>query len=299
MDRNLPSLNALRVFEAAGRLGGFTGAARELHVTQGAVSRQVKALEEELGIRLFNRLHRRVELTEAGRTLLPQVTEALDGLARGINRLTAPGNELKIKVQASYAVLWLIPHLHRFQEARPDVQVRLTTSNTNVDFNREDFQAGISYGVPPGRNLVSRKIHQERLVAVCSPALARGGPDRGPLRLPADLAAHRLLHNTADKREWRAWMAFAGLAGENWSRGQVFETDHSSLRAAAAGFGVALGDLLLIDDDLKSGRLVRPFDLPPLETGAYYFVHPRAAEDNPALVTFRDWLACLALGDGK
>ena len=283
----LPSLNALRVFEAAARHGSFTLAARELSVTQGAVSRQVKQLEAQLGVILFHRMHKRLKLTDQGLLLLPPLTQAFGIMTGAVEKLKNQGRDLSLKVHPTFAIRWLIPRLHHFQSLYPDIRVRLTTSGINADFARENFDAGITHlGIDiPG---VSReKILREQLVPVCSPALLKEGR---AINTPEDLRNHTLLHNSPDLKEWQTWAEQQGVEGLSLERGQVFEVDDAALQAATAGLGVALGDLFLIRDELDSGRLVAPLGHRPIRTGNYYFSWPGVNGEAKGVKLFREWL---------
>lgn len=285
--RRLPSLNALKAFESAARLGSFTRAARELSVTQGAVSRQVKQLENELGINLFLRQHRKLALTDQGRLLLPPLTHALDTMADGVERIRSQQQDLNLKVHPTFAIRWLIPRLHRFQSRHPEVQVRLTTSSVNVDFSGENFDAGITHLGDDKPGVIREKILEERLIPVCAPALVTGAR---PLKEPADLQHHMLLHNSPDLKEWQIWAGQMGVNGLRLERGQVFEVDDAALQAAVAGLGVALGDLFLIRDELDAGRLTAPFGCLPAKTGFYYFSRPRFSARTAGVGAFQEWL---------
>ncbi|MFH1154845.1 MAG: transcriptional regulator GcvA [Pseudomonadota bacterium] len=283
----LPSLNGLKAFEASGRFLSFTLASRELHVTQGAVSRQVRALEEELGIPLFNRLHRRITLTEQGQVLLETITGAFEKIAQTVVRIKTQPRDLTIKVHPTFAIRWLIPRIHRFQGLHPEIQVRLTTSSENVDFSRDCFDVGITYNPRNVPGILHEILLKERLTPVCSPALLEKGLC---LRTPRDLKPFRLLHNNPDQREWRAWARAAGVMDLAFEKGQIFEIDDSALQAATAGLGIALGDLLLISDDIRSKRLVQPFDYLPVETGAYFLSYQALRAGEPGITAFKNWL---------
>lgn len=285
--RNLPSLNALRAFEASARHLSFTTAAEELCVTQGAVSRQVKQLEEQLQVTLFHRLHRQLILTDQGQMLLKPLTDAFDLMAASLERLKNQPRDLKLKVHPTFAIRWLIPRLHRFQQQHPEIQIRLTTSSVNVDFSRENFDVGITYRGEKMMGTSRTKILVERLTPVCSPALMNGAQ---PLETPDDLKYHLLLHNTPDLRDWRAWAKGVGVTQLSFERGQVFEVDDAALQAAASGLGIALGNLFLIGEDLESHRLVQPFNDLVAETGAYYISWPDVNSSSPGVTAFREWL---------
>lgn len=287
MKRRLPPMNALRAFEAAARLGSFTKAADELSVTQGAISRQVRSLEDHFDTELFRRGHRSVELTPAGNRLLPALSDAFDRIMLAAERVRERPGELKIKSVPTIAVRWLIPQILRFQNARPDIQVRLTTAWWSVDFSKEDFDAGIIFTQTRDERPNADLLLTEHMTPVCAPSLLDGPL---PLNRPEDLARHRLLHSDPKHHDWKAWLAGNDVRGVDPESGEEFPVLDAALQAAIQGFGVAMGDVLLIQDDLKAGRLVRPFDIPPTNVGAYFLVYPDQQNTSPAFQAFRDWL---------
>ena len=173
MSRRLPPLNGLRAFEAAARHLSFTLAAEELHVTQGAVSRSVKGLEDHLGVFLFQRLPRMLALTSEGKVLLAGVTEGLDRIAQAAAKVEARAHDLQVKVPPTFTIRWLMRRLIRFQTSRPDIRVRLNTGWEWVDFDRDDFDAGIVFGIGPWPGLRADPLFEERLTVLCAPAIAR------------------------------------------------------------------------------------------------------------------------------
>ncbi|MCZ6556912.1 MAG: transcriptional regulator GcvA [SAR324 cluster bacterium] len=288
MAYDLPSLNALRAFEATARHLSFKEAARELYVTPGAVSQQVKALEEALGLILVRRLTRAIELTEAGHTLLATLRDSFQRISETVESLverdtTGP---LTISVLPSLAAKWLVPRLGRFQARHPDIDVRISASNQFTDFAREDVDLGIRHGLGEYPGLRSDLLLPGELLAVCSPALLKGPL---PLKSPRDLRHHTLLH--ADPRvEWSMWLKTHGVEGVNAGRGPRFSDDGLMLRAAIEGQGVAISSRALVADDLAAGRLVRPFALNLSERFAYFLVCPEATVDRPKIVAFREWI---------
>jgi len=283
----LPSLNALRAFETAARHTSFTLAARELSVTQGAVSRQIKQLETQLDVILFHRLHKRLKLTDQGILLLPPLTQAFDLMTRAVERLKNQGGDLNLKIHPTFAIRWLIPRLHHFQSLYPSIRVRLTTSSQNVDFVHENFDAGITHLGSDIPGVIREKILKEQLVPVCSPNLIQG---KNPLHTPQDLRCHTLLHNNPNLKEWQVWAQQRGVGDLSLEHGQVFEVDDAALQAATAGLGVALGDIFLIRDELNSGRLVAPLGLNPINTGNYYFSRPGFNRESKGVNLFLNWL---------
>ncbi|MCF6246093.1 MAG: transcriptional regulator GcvA [Desulfobacula sp.] len=286
-DRASLPLNALRAFEASARHLSFTMAARELHVTQGAVSRQVKLLEADLKVILFHRLHRKLSLTDQGQILLFPITEALDIMTNAVETLKNQTRDLSLKVHPTFAIRWLVPRLHKFQALHPDIQIRFTTSNINADFKRENFDVAITYRGDKKTGVIRKTILEERLIPVCSPKLLNIKPR---LKKPSDLKHFPLLHNSPNQLEWRTWAAQANIKGLSFERGQVFEIDDAALQAATAGLGIALGDRLLIKEDLNTGRLIAPFKYTRVKTGTYYISWPEKNLAKPGVMEFKDWL---------
>ncbi len=300
MVRQLPPLNALRAFEAAARHLSFTKAADELHVTQAAVSHQVKTLEEYLGVQLFQRRNKAVLLTEAGQLCLPGLREGFDRLAAAIATVRAKGAEnlLSVTVTPSVAAKWLVPRLDRFRAVQPTIDVRIDASTALVDLARESFDLGIRYGAGHYPGLRTDLLLDEDISPVCSPRLL-DGPQ--PLKSPADLRAHTLLHTEWSARgdawpDWRMWLLAAGAPDVDWTRGTQFNDPTLAIQAAIEGQGVALGRSALVQHDLARGRLVRPFDLSVPGKFSYYVVSTRAAAERPKVSAFRDWLLAEARG---
>ncbi|MEE8535661.1 MAG: transcriptional regulator GcvA [Kiloniellales bacterium] len=292
MSRRLPSLNALRAFEVAARHLSFTRAAEELHVTQAAVSHQIKGLEEQLGLPLFRRLNRRLLLTDAGQAYLPALSEAFDRIAEATDRLSAGrgGGALKVSALPSTAAKWLLPRLSRFRDRHPEIDVLVSASHALVDFRRDDVDLAIRYGrgVYPG--LECLPLMPDEIFPVCSPGLLADGP---PLKGPEDLFRHTLLHDQTTEGEvqnWRNWFDMVGVRSVDPGRGPGFSDSNLVLEAAAAGQGVALGRRSLALADLASGRLVIPFGPIVPSQNKYYIVYPPAKAALPSLAAFRDWL---------
>jgi LysR family glycine cleavage system transcriptional activator len=289
MAERLPPLNALRTFEAAARHLSFTKAASELFVTQAAVSHQIKALEDHLGIPLFRRLNRALMLTDEGQALLPFVRDAFDQLADGIRRLRQgqSAGVLTISVLPSIASTWLIPRLRQFQTRHPDIEVHMSASDRLVDFAREPVDAGIRYGLGQWPGLRALRLLSAEMMPVCSPQLLEGP---NALRTPDDLAHHRLLHVLNSPDEWRMWLMAAGVQGVDPDRGVRFDHTALAIQAALNGMGVAMGPAALVGEDLAAGRLVEPFDVELPSDSAYYFVAPETTADQFKIRAFGDWL---------
>jgi LysR family transcriptional regulator, glycine cleavage system transcriptional activator len=288
MGRHLPPLNALVAFEAAARHLSFTRAARELHVTQAAVSHQIKALEDDLGVRLFQRLNRALLLSDEGQRLLPAVREALDRIdeaSRSLRGVATP-RTLRVSAVPSFTARWLVPRLGRFREAHPDIDVLIAPTAELADFARGDADVGIRYGrgVYPG--LRADRLLDEEMFPVCSPALLQGPR---PLGAPADLRHAVLLHDEVHD-DWRSWLLAAGVTGVDATRGPVFVDSSMLVQAAAEGLGVALARRRLAAAEMAAGRLVRLFDISLPVEFAYYVVSPEGTADRPKIRAFREWL---------
>jgi LysR family glycine cleavage system transcriptional activator len=301
MARKLPPLNALRAFEAAARQLSFTKAAEELNVTQAAISHQVKTLEEHLGLTLFRRLNRRLVLTEAGQLYLPVLREAFDAVAAGTARLgqDRESGALNISVLPSFAAKWLLPRLSRFRDRYPDIDVMVSANNRLIDFADGTYEMGIRYGLGDYPGLRTELLLQDEVFPVCSPKLTEG---EHPLRTPADLKHHTLLHDEVSRHDespdWRNWLKAAGIEGIAYQRGPGFSDSSMVIEAAAAGQGVALGHRWLAAADLEGGRVVMPFGPVVPSKFAYYLVSPLAVAEHRRVRLFRAWLLEEAEGAG-
>lgn len=296
MPRRLPPLNTLRAFEAAARHESFTEAAAELFVTQSAVSQRVRALEDDLGIKLFNRAHQGLALTDAGRAYLDTVRDALDRISEGTARLLHRQNAgvLTVSTSPNFAAKWLVHRLARFAVSHPGIDLRISASLHHVDFAREDVDLAIRHGDGRANGLHVTRLCHETLFPVCSPRLLRG---RHALRAPADLGRHVLLH-TNDRSDWDRWLAESGVTTVDSSGGPILNQASIAIDAAVDGQGVALARSALVAWDLKCGRLVRPFALALQVPYAYWIVCPRATANQPKIALFRDWLLAEAAADG-
>jgi LysR family glycine cleavage system transcriptional activator len=293
MARPLPPLNALRDFESAARHLSFSRAADELHVTPAAVSHQIKALEEHLGIRLFHRRNRAVHLTEAGESYLAVVRDAFDRLAAATVKLAEHDRvgQLVIAVLPSFASKWLIPRLPRYRAKAPEIDVTVAASHDMVDLVGGEADLAIRYGRGAWPGLKALRFLAEEVFPVCSPRLLNDGH---PIREPDDLAHCLLLHDEPDKRypylDWPTWLRTAGASRVDPTRGPTFSDSSMLLQAAIDGQGVALGRSVLVSDDLAAGRLVKPFTLTFPANAAYWLVAPSEAWDRPKIKSFREWL---------
>ncbi len=295
MLRRLPPLNALKAFEAAARHESFTRAAEELCVTQGAVSHQVKALEAELGIKLFNRERQRLIITEAGRQYLAVVRDALDRIALGTERLVQRQRSgvLTVSTSPDFAAKWLVHRLSRFAEAHPDIDLRISATMHHVDFAREDVDIAVRHGDGNWPGLAVARLCTEHLFAVCSPKLLSG---RQRMTKPADVLKFPILH-LDDRKNWSKWLDAAGVAADEPSHGPVLNRASMAIDAAVDGQGVALARTTLAAWDLINGRLVRPFAVALPLSKNYWVVCPKATSALPKIATFRDWLLAEAADD--
>ncbi|HSC23075.1 MAG TPA: LysR substrate-binding domain-containing protein [Casimicrobiaceae bacterium] len=292
--RALPSLDFLRGFEAAGRRLSFTLAAQELFLTQSALSRQIKALEDALGMALFERRHRALELTPAGAAFHRDVTDALASLAQAASRLTesthAPG--LTLSTTVSFASLWVIPRLATFRERQPDVEVYVSADDRVVDLARGDVDVAVRYlpdsAAPPG----ALRLFGERMTPVASPKIVAGV---SPLRAPADLRKHVLLHlDDPEGRtpwlDWRSWLTSNGQPGLKPAGTLRFRIYDQVVQAAVGGQGVALGRLPMIAEHLRDGRLVAPFPKKYESARSYFALVSPLASERQDVAAFMRWL---------
>lgn len=288
--RRLPPLHAVQTFEAAARHLSFQRAAAELHVTPSAVSHQIRALEDFLGTRLFERRGRHVLLTPEGQTYLPAVRAALNQIQAATERVAATRGvgPLTMGVVAPFAMGWLVPRLPDFQRAYADVEVRLSliTSADPIDFGRSDLDLVIRFGALEQAGVRNHRLINEELVPVCSPALLQ----RRPLQRPEDLREATRLHVLPRLDRWRRWLSLAGVSEAHAERGPKFDNTPLALEAAEAGLGVAIADRHLVAGEIADGRLVIPFDIRLPGRGAYYLAYPEEHAEKPKIVAFREWI---------
>ena len=298
MKRQLPPLNSLRAFEATARHLSFTLASEELNVTPAAVSQQVKVLEEYFDVVLFKRVTRALLITEAGRSVLPLLTEGFDKLAEADYLLRSRQADNVISVSVAPALgMWLLPKLDRFRQFAPNYDIRIDASELEVDFMRENVDIALRFGTGDYPGLVSECLFDERMVVVCSPALLKG---ENPLNSLEAIQHHTLLHSTwrfdtEFGANWRMWLKVVGLHDVDAERGPRFNLDGMILQAAVEGQGLALIDQSLAAAEIAKGNLIRPFENcvgGSGETGlCYYFVYPETRREDAKVVVFRDWLA--------
>jgi LysR family glycine cleavage system transcriptional activator len=287
MARRLPPLNGLKAFEAAARSGSFTRAAEELNVTQGAVSHQVKALEDTLGLKLFQRQRQRVLLTEAGRDYLTVIRDAFDQIAVGTESLLRrqESGVLTVSTSPDFAAKWLVNRLSRFSEQHPDVDLRISATTHYIDFARDDVDVAIRHGDGNWPGLEVQRLYSERLFPVCSPKLVAG---RNRIRKAADLLKFPLLR-LEDAKNWTRLFEAAGVKA-NVGPGPVLNRASMLIDAAIDGQGIALARTALAAWDIVNGRLVRPIDVSLKMANTYWFVCPKAVSNMPKIAAFRKWV---------
>jgi LysR family transcriptional regulator, glycine cleavage system transcriptional activator len=296
-----PPLNALRAFEAAARRLSFTKAAEDLDVTPGAISQQVKILEDFVGQPLFRRLGRAVELTDAARAALPLLREAFERIDDSVRQMRLPLRRERVSVSAapSFAAKWLVPRLSRFQARHPDTQIWVAADIALVDFAYADVDLAVRYGPGFYDGVLTEKLMSEEVLPVCSPDLLASGK---ALRTPQDLVGHTLLHDSNDADpscpDWTMWLAAHGVQGADGNQGLRFNQSAMVIDAAASGRGVALAKRAIAHADLQSGRLIAPFaDLSDKVGFSYWLVRPKGRTMTPALKAFLDWVKDEATGD--
>ncbi len=290
MTDRLPPLQTLRAFEAAGRRLSMTLAAEELHLTHGAVSRQIRALEEHLGVPLFRRLTRRIELTEAGATFFSAVTRLLSDLVREAEQVRRKSDDSRLVVSTgvSFASKWLTARLHRLMARYPDFDVHLEVTDNDVDFTKGLVDVAVRYGTGRYSNAAAERMMNETITPVCAPDYR----DRmGGLRTPEALAACKLVHENGMTATWEHWFSMMGVAARR-TRGPGYSHGSMSIEAAIRGEGVALGRSVLVAEDLAAGRLVALFPDARLEVEpGYDLVYRPEHRDHPKVRAFRHWMS--------
>jgi LysR family transcriptional regulator, glycine cleavage system transcriptional activator len=296
MARELPSLTALRAFEAAARHLSFTRAAEELHVTQAAISHQVKGLESHLGHRLFRRLTRRLLLTDEAQALLPVVQDSFDRIARAVEALADQSRDgpLDVMLRTFFAARWLSHRLSRFWALHPGIELRLHHSGKAVDFSKSSVDMAVRWGRGDWPGVECELLLAAKIAPLCSPSLLS---DNAPLRVPTDLAHHTLMHEE-DYDHWATWLELAGAGQVDARKGPIIDDTNVRIQAAIDGQGLTLAPLSLVSDDLATGRLVAPFEQ-SLDHLAYYIVYPNGALEQPKVRAFRDWLQSEVAADRR
>lgn len=286
-----PSLRCIRAFEAVARHRNVTLAAEELGVTQPAVTQQLRLLEGHLGTRLVRADRRGIDLTAAGAALASRVVRTFDDLRDALNDaagLAGNAPPLTLALLATLAQRWLIPRLPSFQSLYPDIEVRLLTTSRLVDLQREDVDLAIRVGDGKWPGCRSDFLFENALFPVTSPDLLA----RTPLNCPGDLSRHVLITVSSPPRhdDWARWLAHAGVVGLKPQSRLEFASSAQALEAAAAGLGIAIAHTPFVEGDLRTRRLVAPFDTRIIEPESFYLVVPRAAAALPRVAAFREWL---------
>ncbi|WP_188080053.1 LysR substrate-binding domain-containing protein [Neorhizobium sp. P12A] len=285
MSRNIPPLNAIKAFESAGRLGNLSGAAIELGVTHGAVSRQIAILEEWLGVRLFAKSGRGVALTAEGRDFLAETTKLMDGLSIATDNLIKQDRPLLLRVNApqTFAMRWLIPRLPAFSALHPNVEVRLAASIQPVETITDPFDVAIRRG---SISAASTPFLAETCIPVASPSLLA----RQPVEEVRDFEAHTLLHAESVAHLWLDWLKLAGCPGLRGRAQLRFEPLYHSLQAAIDGVGIAMGPSALVAADIAAGRLVPLFPAIPLAMNDFHLLIVPGRDPGRNRQMFRRWI---------
>jgi LysR family transcriptional regulator, glycine cleavage system transcriptional activator len=289
---SLPPLNAIRAFEAAARRGNFVEAAADLNVTHWAIGKQIRLLEDWLGVPLFERRSSGVVLTDEGAGLSNDVSAVLSRLSEATGRLRRPevtrrvSGLVRVNVQPSFALRWLFPRLARFQERFPNIEVRVSTTSRKLRYIGSAFDIGIRSGPEKSAGLRSEILMPDRLLPACSPELLR----KRPVQSVADLRHHVMLHSATTRSAWSGWLAAAGAPDLKVARQVEHEHVYLQLQAAVEGLGVALASVPLIEADVAAGRLVCPIPSPQWHAGDYELVTNEERIRTPVVRAFRDWI---------
>ena len=258
-------------------------------MTPSAVSHQIKSLEQFLDLPLFHRNRRRVELTAAGEKYLLSVQQALDEIDAATRRLMANPNAgaVTLSVAPAFLTRWLMPRLTSFQELYPDVELRLSASNQEIDFNQSDIDLAVRFGRGDWKGVESTFLMGMSVVPVCSPALLQG---KAELHSPEDMRAYTLIHVSTRMDEWRTWLRAVGVEYKGFDKDLRFSSTSLATGAALEGLGIALADRQLIDKELKRGELVIPFDFSLDTQSAFYLVYPPERNFSYSMKSFHDWV---------
>jgi LysR family transcriptional regulator, glycine cleavage system transcriptional activator len=294
MPHRLPPLTALRTFEVAARAGSFTAAAAELGVTHGAVSKQIQALETWLGQSLFVRSGQRMAPTPHGRAFAAEISEAFDRITDAAQRYgtRAATHVLHVNAPATFAMRWLIPLLPRFYAGHPNVEVRVSTSTTLTETLRGSFDLAIRRGPQPWDQFEATRFLDETDTLIASPALL----DQKPVDGLADLSTHTILATETRPGDWEDWLAAAGYVGPPPARRHRFDHYFVTLQATLDGFGLAIGPLPVLAQDVALGRLTTPFPDIRVPRRSYFVLRPLDAGRSPAMRGFLDWLVSAGAG---
>jgi LysR family transcriptional regulator, glycine cleavage system transcriptional activator len=293
---NLPPLNAIRAFEAAARRGSFVEAAADLNVTHWAIGKQIRQLEDWLGVPLFERRSSGVTLTDEGAELSGDVSAVLSRLSDAAGKLRRPevtrrvSGLVRVNVQPSFALRWLFPRMARFQELFPNIEVRVSTTSRKLRYIGSAFDIGIRSAPEKSAGLRSEILMPDRRLPACSPELLR----KRPVQTVNDLRHHVMLHSATTRSAWSQWLAAAGAADLKVVRQVEHEHVYLQLQAAVEGLGVALASVPLIEADVAAGRLVCPIATPQWRAGYYELVTNEERIGTPVVRAFRGWIRTMA-----
>tara|TARA_B110000211_G_scaffold53645_1_gene59336 strand:- start:48 stop:971 length:924 start_codon:yes stop_codon:yes gene_type:complete len=286
--KGFPSLNFLNTFESVARHLSFTNAAKELFVTQAAVSHQIKALEEYLGVKLFHREKRKVLLSDEGQKLLPSVVSGLQGIADSLDNIRNYESEdtIVVGVGSSFSANWLVHRLGAFYQKYPEVNLNLKISNNDPDFGADGTDLAVVWGKGDWQGLMYEKLMIVEFTPVCSPDLLK---KTHPLKTPEDLIHYPLLDDP-DYNIWQEWMEEAGIPERKYKRRTVIRDSNVLIHSTLEGHGISLCAVGIVQEYLDSGRLIRPFELSITGGGFYYLVYPEKALRKPLVRLFKTWL---------
>jgi len=292
--RRIPPLKWLQTFEVAARSVNFSNAAEELCVTPAAVSQQIKQLEEYLGIPLFLRMNKKVQLTEEAAAVLPLLSDSFNKIEEAVNRLTLDQWERRLTISSvpTFSIKWLVRHLEGFSRNHPDIDIRLDASTELRDFQHDGIDVSIRFGLGDYPDLYVERIFGEEFILVCSPSLLKGTK---PLKTPQDIIHHRLLYVDwagfqVENDEWNDWAKVAGLESSDLYRGPRFTHENMAIEAAVSGHGLALVSYYAVMEELAAGRLVTPFDIKVKSKFSYWIVCPHSHLRRKKVKAFYDWL---------
>ena len=286
--KGFPSLNFLNTFESVARHLSFTNAAKELFVTQAAVSHQIKALEDYLGVKLFHREKRKVFLSEEGQKLLPSVVSGLQGIADSLENIRNYDAEdtIVVGVGSSFSANWLVHRLGAFYQKFPEVNLHLKISNNDPDFSADRTDMAVVWGKGDWQGMLCEKLMVVEFTPVCSPDLLK---KTHPLKTPEDLIHYPLLDDP-DYDIWQEWMEEAGIPERKYKRRTVIRDSNVLIHSTLEGHGISLCAVGIVQEYLDSGRLIRPFELSITGGGFYYLVYPEKALRKPLVRLFKTWL---------
>jgi len=292
--KSLPSLNALRAFEAAARHLSFSQGAQEMNVTPGAISQQIKTLESFLDISLFKRMNRSIALTEAGAMLLPELSRAFNLMQQAVANIQAYDEQIPLTITAppSFIAKWLIPRLSEFSQLHPEIDVRIDSSTRLVDFEREDIDVGIRFSLADDPELDSTHLLSLEVIPVCSPSFLDKHPG---LKTLHDLKKQTLLHYDMGLEgntwpDWDMWFKTMGIEGVDTSHGIYFNQPDMLIQAAIEGQGIALVATIFAANDIQNGRLIQPFALSMPIHFSYYMVSSKLKAHNKKVQAFKAWI---------